>query len=637
MARTVFAAVRAGVRVSVTGRPHIVTHILSASALIVSDVATGTSSRILTTQIERVIESEPDVAVAGMPDLAAVPEAAWKVAQNRYAVIAELVDVPDRRRSDVERAAIAAGVHGSTVYDWLGLYERSGSIASLLPGKRGRRPGPRLDPVAELIISSAIQTDYLTKRRKSASAVVKLVKKEANNAAVAMPHPNTIRRRIKQLDPRRTLAARGDREGARRLDPAAGGYPTTSRPMEVVQIDHTLADVQVLGSDRLPIGRPHVTLAIDVHTRMVAALVVSMEKPNTHTVGMCISQAMLPKASVLAALNIPGEWPIGAPIGTIAVDNAREFDSKDMRRACGQYGIGIEFRPPGEPHFGGHIERLMLAHAQEVQTLPGTTFSNIRKRMRNNPAKEAVMTLDEFERWLFDFFVNEYNVAFHQGISTTPLAKFTDAIDGTPTQKGIGMPAFPTDPARLRIDFLPAIERTVDRRGVQIDLVRYWDAVLTPWLGTDAGAKHLFRRDPRKISPIYFFDPKLNEHVPIHYADRSRPVISVWELRETMKTLKATGQAAVKEDAIFESQMRRDRIIEEATSLTKAERTKRRKEVQRREARLRAQAQTPEHVPNTRAEKLPPSAPVTPAMPPKDLFDAPPVRASIIRVNIVRS
>jgi putative transposase len=45
-------------------------------------------------------------------------------------------------------------------------------------------------------------------------------------------------------------------------------------PLEVVQIDHTLVDVVVVDElERLPLGRPWLTLAIDVASRMVNGFV----------------------------------------------------------------------------------------------------------------------------------------------------------------------------------------------------------------------------------------------------------------------------------------------------------------------------------------------------------------------------
>ena len=53
-------------------------------------------------------------------------------------------------------------------------------------------------------------------------------------------------------------------------------------PLEVMQIDHTPVDVVIVDErQRLPIGRPWLTLAIDVASRVVLGLSVSLEAPSS--------------------------------------------------------------------------------------------------------------------------------------------------------------------------------------------------------------------------------------------------------------------------------------------------------------------------------------------------------------------
>ena len=55
-------------------------------------------------------------------------------------------------------------------------------------------------------------------------------------------------------------------------------FPGADSPLAVVQIDHTLLDIMVLDEEmRLPIGRPWLTLAIDVFSRMVAGYHLSLD------------------------------------------------------------------------------------------------------------------------------------------------------------------------------------------------------------------------------------------------------------------------------------------------------------------------------------------------------------------------
>ena len=51
-------------------------------------------------------------------------------------------------------------------------------------------------------------------------------------------------------------------------------------------MDHTPVDVIVVDErHRLPIGRPYVTVAIDVASRCVVGLVVTLEAPSATSVG----------------------------------------------------------------------------------------------------------------------------------------------------------------------------------------------------------------------------------------------------------------------------------------------------------------------------------------------------------------
>ncbi len=61
--------------------------------------------------------------------------------------------------------------------------------------------------------------------------------------------------------------------------------------MDVLQIDHTPVDVIVVDKEtRRSIGRPWLTLAIDVATRMVAGFHVSLWAPSALSVSLTLSQ-----------------------------------------------------------------------------------------------------------------------------------------------------------------------------------------------------------------------------------------------------------------------------------------------------------------------------------------------------------
>src|SRR5271166_5915972 len=86
------------------------------------------------------------------------------------------------------------------------------------------------------------------------------------------------------------------RQASRRLRPAAGAMPAPERPLAVVQIDHTKVDLIVVDEHRRePIGRPYLTIAIDVFSRCIVGMVVTLEAPSATSVGLCLAHMVTEK------------------------------------------------------------------------------------------------------------------------------------------------------------------------------------------------------------------------------------------------------------------------------------------------------------------------------------------------------
>ena len=556
-----FMPVGPGAAVSHGGRPYLIDKVLDHATVLARDEETQAWRHLPAAELTpRVPDGAADTPPAApVPDLVA-DEAEYAEAQRRLAAIEPLL--ADRFRSEAKVAGRAreVGVGRATLYAWLRTYEDSPQVSSLIPRKRGRPKGVNtLEPDREAVIAAAIEKCHRTKRRHRVAETVKTVQLMCRNAGLAAPHANTIRDRVTALPRAETLRARGLGELARNtLQPILGRFPGADQPLSVVQVDHSKADIELVDDEtRLPIGRPWATVAIDVCTRMVAGIVISMEAPGAFAAGRCIAQAMLPKAEVLAGLGIEGDWPVWGRPATVHMDNAREFRGHVLQRAFAQYNVKLQLRPVRTPHYGGHIERYMGTLGNETRNLPGATFSNPAERKGRDPEREAAMTLAEYERYIVDWIVNVYHRRLHSALRTTPYARWSEGIVGSPGKPGIGLQPVPADPERLRIDFMPFFERSVQRYGLSIDGVTYWDDVLKLRIGeADPETPKLkrsfvVRRDPRDISRVWFLDPGTGLHHRIATRDLTRPAVSLWEWRAARQHLRDVGAAAVDEDAVF--------------------------------------------------------------------------------------
>lgn len=592
--------------VSSGGRNYRVTHVMGLGNVLAKDLESGASKRLLVDDLKpAAVGPAADLehpGVADHPDLEAISDSEWAIAQARMAIIAPLLNDPARTREMVEAAATAAKVHFTTVYEWMRLYTGSMHLSALIPRRSGRKKGLKLiDEALEEIIRSSIEDAYLEDQRRKPSRIVEKVRLRCNTAGIDPPHANTVRKRIRDLPVAATLRRRGQRELARNtLEPVRGSLPDATYPYALLQFDHTHLDIIVVDDvTRQPMLRPWITLGIDAHTRMVVGVHVSMFDPSIYSIGTCLTQAMLPKRELLAKLEVPGDWPVYGRPSIVHFDNAREFRSDALKQACDQYNIEMRFRPIKTPHYGGTIERLMGTVANELSNLPGATFSSPKARKGYDSDKRAALTLGELENYLMDFFVNVYNKRFHHGIGMSPLRKLEIGILGDGDTPGTGLPELPGDPERIRLDFLPFERRTVQTYGIVLDKVHYWDEVLRPFINANdpEDPKHkrefIVRRDPRLISPIYFWDPDVGTYYEIHYRDASRPPTSLWALKEAQQQLAAAGRPDASETDLFEAMARLDKRVESAKSSTKATRRSAHRQGQTRQAHAE-RARTPE-------------------------------------------
>jgi putative transposase len=557
------------------GKRYTITHVLDLEAVLCKEEGTETQVRLYIKDLTPVISAQDENSVDA--DLTSISDADWAEAKRRYDIIRPLLSMR-RTTEGVAEQARAAGVHLSTIYRWIDTYQRDGRLSSLIPTKRpGGRGKSRLPPETEAILKATIDDYYLTAQRRSPQKTADEVMRRCRNAGVSLPHENTVRYRIAQLSEEMKLKRRVNAKAAReKFAPITGHFPGANYPLAVVQIDHTPLDI-ILVDDvhRLPVGRPWITLAIDVFSRMVAGFYVSFDPPGALSTGLCIAHAILPKEKWLARYDITTSWPCWGMMKTIHADNAKEFRGNMLNRACEEHGIHLDFRPVATPHYGGHIERLLGTVLKEIHSLPGTTFSNPRERGEYDSEAKAAMTLFEFEKWLANFIVGVYHQRIHSSLQMSPVKKYEQGIFGTEGSPGVRVPTRIVDEDRLRLDFMPYVERTIQGYGVVIEEIHYYSDVLRRFINAadpdDPRRKKqfTFRRDPRDISQVYFYDDELKQYSRIPYRHTSHPPISIWELREVRRQLEKEGRENIDESVIFEAYERMRTQEEQAVRETK--------------------------------------------------------------------
>lgn len=568
---------------------YTITTLLDLKTVLAKSHVDGTIQKL---PISSLHASRNDSKADGAINLIDVSPKQWALAKSRFEMIKPLLGKPKfyRTQADVKARAIECKVGTSTLYRWLDLYETTGLMSALIRSGRSDRGRARVSSEIDTLINDVIQDLYLSEQRIKAASVAEEVAARCRKQGITPPHINTVRNRIRALPELLRVRSRHGRQAAKAYAPLLGQFPGAEWPLAYIQIDHTPLDIILVDDQtRQPVGRPYITLAIDVFSRMVAGFYLSFDPPSCFTVGMCISHAVLPKDAYLIEFGVASEWPVQGKMKTIHVDNALEFRSEVLKRACNQHQMNIEWRPVREPQYGGHVERFFRTLNTKIHELPGTTFSSVEEREYYKSEKYSAFTLAEFEMWLTTFIVDKYHQAFHTEINQSPLRRFEQGILGDPSANilGVGMPPRVVDHESFRIDFMPYVKRSIQNYGMRNHKVFYYHDVLRSWINAkDLEHKNkkrlfVFHYDPRDISKYYFWDPELKQYFTIPYRDRTRPAISLWELKEANRKVREEGLSNINEDVIFDAHERLKTMVAEAVQKTQTERKRQRREEQR--------------------------------------------------------
>jgi len=529
----------------------------------------------------------------------AVSDEVWNLAVRRAAVIGPLAGAGVVGHAAADAAAAELGVSRRQVYLMLRRWRAGeGLVSDLIPGRSsGGRGRGHLPDEVEAVVRELLRTRYLTRQKRSMAAVHRELARICRSRGWRVPSRGTLARRVAMLDPVRAATSRQSADAARALHSAGGVPPAVTGLLEQVQIDHTVVDLVVVDErHRLPIGRPYVTVGIDVASRCIVGLVVTLDEPSALSVGLCLTHMATGKRAWLERLGVAVDWPMSGKPTALYLDNAAEFKSEALRRGCEQHGVTLRWRPPGQPHYGGIVERVIGTMMVAVHELPGTTFSNPGERRGYDSDARAVLTLRELERWLA-LAVATYHGQVHSGLGCTPAGRWAELAAAA------GAPATVTNETGFLVDFLPVIRRAITRTGFRIDHVQYFSDALKPWIARrERLGRFVIRRDPRDLSRIWVLDPDGASYLQVPYRTLAHPPISVWEQRAAVARLREAGRAQVDEDALFRMVEQMRAITDTATKTTR----RARRDAQRRTATpARATAPGPIPPPDPRAGVAP--------------------------------
>jgi len=306
---------------------------------------------------------------------------------------------------------------------YLRAFEASGGdIRALAPTTTRRSAGEsRLGAEVEGIVQGVLAECRAAPAQRTVRAVYFMVVERVRvrnqgyppEERLMAPDRSTIGRRVRAVGAAAVLRRRpgpGERRAAEGVRPG----PRVGRPLERVELDHTVLDLIVVDEeDRLPIGRPTVTLALDVYSGLPAGVHVGFEAAGYGAAMRCLLHAILPKEDAQARYGAKNPWPVYGLPETLVVDRAPHLVGGDLADACGPLGIHLDPTPVRRPWFKGAIERqFRTQNTGLVHGLPGTTFSNVLARGEYDADGLACISLTRFREILHVYLLDSIFALF---------------------------------------------------------------------------------------------------------------------------------------------------------------------------------------------------------------------------------
>jgi len=440
-----------------------------------------------------------------------------------------------------------------TVVRWRKKYiESNGDLASLvikrhkMGNRQQRKPGdePYFDKTLERFLDAKRPTVAIAYQYYK--DLILIENEKIVDDKLPMISYTAFNKRIKTLPPYPIAAARHGKFKADQWFAYCGAHKPPTRILERVEIDHTPLDLILLDDELLiPIGRPYLTLLVDVFSGCILGFHLSYKCPSYVSAAKAISHAIKPKNLEHLNIKLQNDWPCHGKIENLVVDNGAEFWSKSLEHACQSTGINIQFNPVRKPWLKPFVERFFgMINQSFLSELPGKTFSNILAKEEYKPEKDAIIRfstfIEEFHRWIVDIYHQDSDSRDRR----IPIKMWQTGFDLYPPLKM-------NDEEEERFSVLMYIsdERTLTRNGFKFEELMYDSTALADYRKhypqTKETIKKIIKVDPDDISKIYVYLEELNSYIEVPCTDPTGYTkdLSIYE----HKTIKKINREIIRE------------------------------------------------------------------------------------------
>ncbi|WP_080424013.1 DDE-type integrase/transposase/recombinase, partial [Burkholderia ubonensis] len=357
----------------------------------------------------------------------------------------------------------------STVMRWMRLFEHSGrNASSLVSGHVHRQCQRRISKYIQEVIQTTLRRRYFIRNgcslRSAYENILAQLERSADAGTIEIADArislSTVRRIAYEVSPYDRDRVRMGVTSARAKWRFSTHGSYASRPLERVEMDHTLLDLWVI-DDKLgiPLGRPTLTLLICAYSGYINGFYISFEGESLARMLRSIKIAVQPKDALVSGTKLENPWHAYGLWETLVVDNARACHSAQFKQIGIELCMDIEYCPVRQPWFKPVVERYIGETCRQLP-VPGRPQRPGRHAEPIDPRKSACVTFSDLclcvLKWVVDvhpFTINERTLArpidlLLEGLDRCPAPAFVENYVSLDVLEGVMN--FAADKARCR-------------------------------------------------------------------------------------------------------------------------------------------------------------------------------------------
>ncbi|WP_191559395.1 Mu transposase C-terminal domain-containing protein [Metabacillus idriensis] len=311
----------------------------------------------------------------------------------------------------------------------------------------------------------------------------------------------------------------GRREYLQNYRAITGSATEDSMGIGVYAVDGTIGDIYLTSSisKKSVIGRPTIFLIVDIFSRCIVGINVSIENMSGESLRIALANTFENKKEwckrTLDLELSEDDWPIHYIPHTLLADRGSELISDELTNLVENLNIKIQNTAPYRPELKGICEAYFgIIQQHLIPFLPGTVQKDFNKRGSQDYRKNAVLNLNQYTRILVKCIIH-YNNRF---LKDYPLTQYMIDENVLPVpieifkwglRNGTGQLKTMTSDT-IRSNVYPIQKATITAKGILLNGLYYscTTAVKERWfsIARQQGTWKIdVHYDPQNVSHIY--------------------------------------------------------------------------------------------------------------------------------------